>query len=600
MKLKRLLALCLILGLVSCTFSALPAASPQQNSQPGTLRSKDEVVYATLTPTGALEGVYVVNILDVSQAGTVTDYGSYSALRNLTDLSEIDQEGGKLTISAPQGKFYYQGNQPEAALPWNLSVAYLLDGKETAPEALVGKSGRLEIRIKTSQNAQVDPVFYENYMLQISLTLDSATCTNLEAPNATLANAGQNQQVTFTVLPGADADLTVSCDTTQAALNGIDVAAVPFQMSFDLPDTTSMTGQLTQLADAIRQLDEGADGLQDGVSQLSSGLRTLQSGSSQYLAGTEEVGRGSQQLLTSSQAIQQALEQLASGVGGGSGEFSLSALTQLPAALTQMAQALGQTSDGLETLRTGYSAAFSALDQAMGAIPDQPLTQQELEQVLRDTQNPTVQKLVEAYGAAQTAKGTYTQVREAFAAVEGALTQTRGAVDQIAQSLEDTAAQLTAALQSSGSADAVAQLSAGLQALSQNYAQFHEGLAAYTQGVAQLSSQYGELHSGVTGLSQGAAQLEDGAEQLASGTGELAGETADLPGRMEEEIDQILDQYDTSDFQPISFTSPQNTQIGSVQFVLRIAGVTPAGEEQPPEEEAPSNFWTRFLDLFRK
>ena len=127
MKLKRLLALCLILGLVSCTFSALPAASPQQNSQPGTLRSKDEVVYATLTPTGALEGVYVVNILDVSQAGTVIDYGSYSALRNLTDLSEIDQEGGKLTISAPQGKFYYQGNQPEAALPWNLSVAYLLD-----------------------------------------------------------------------------------------------------------------------------------------------------------------------------------------------------------------------------------------------------------------------------------------------------------------------------------------------------------------------------------------------------------------------------------------------------------------------------------------
>ncbi len=72
--------------------------------------------------------------------------------------------------------------------------------------------------MQETKNAQVDPVFYENYMLQISLTLDSATCTNLEAPNATLANAGQNQQVTFTVLPGADADLTVSCDTTQAAL----------------------------------------------------------------------------------------------------------------------------------------------------------------------------------------------------------------------------------------------------------------------------------------------------------------------------------------------------------------------------------------------
>lgn len=59
----------------------------------GKVSSKDEVVYATFNANGNTQNIYVVNTLDVSQAGQVADYGNYSNLKNLTDDSELKQAG---------------------------------------------------------------------------------------------------------------------------------------------------------------------------------------------------------------------------------------------------------------------------------------------------------------------------------------------------------------------------------------------------------------------------------------------------------------------------------------------------------------------------
>ena len=68
----------------------------------GELLSKDEVVYATLNANGELNEIYVVNTLDVTKAGTIIDYGTYSSLKNLTDLSELEQGDQQVQIEAPK------------------------------------------------------------------------------------------------------------------------------------------------------------------------------------------------------------------------------------------------------------------------------------------------------------------------------------------------------------------------------------------------------------------------------------------------------------------------------------------------------------------
>src|SRR5699024_10792951 len=117
----------------------------------GQIDAKDEVVYGTLSTTGEQENMYIVNKLEVTKAGKVEDYGDYSSVKNLTDLSELEQSDDTVQISAPEGKFYYQGNMDNTDLPWQFSISYFLDGEPISPERLAGEDGHLQIEIETTE-----------------------------------------------------------------------------------------------------------------------------------------------------------------------------------------------------------------------------------------------------------------------------------------------------------------------------------------------------------------------------------------------------------------------------------------------------------------
>lgn len=68
---------------------------------------------------------------------------------------------------------------PMVGAPWNIEISYKLDGKAVAPEELGGASGQLEIAIKTSKNEAVSGGFYDNYLLQFTITLDADLCENV-------------------------------------------------------------------------------------------------------------------------------------------------------------------------------------------------------------------------------------------------------------------------------------------------------------------------------------------------------------------------------------------------------------------------------------
>ncbi len=567
------------------------------------IENKNEVVYANLATDGSVSAVHVVNHFDVTNAGSVTDHGHYSSVVNLTDTGTLNQQGDSVGFEAQEGNFYYQGNMASTDLPWRFDISYYLDGAETPPQELAGKSGKLEIHITTAKNETVNPVFYENYLLQISMMMDNDKCSDVESPGGTIASAGKNMVVAHTVMPGKNADITLTATVEDFVMDGIDITAMPFSMNVELPDTDEMVDDFSELSDAISDLNDGVGDLADGVAELKTGANGLKNGSADIKYGLSQLNDNSGQLTAASVQIKNALAQIASSLSGGlPGDFDLDDLAQLPEGLKQLSQGLKGISGGLTELKDAFVPAYAALDAAMQDIPDTSVTPEQITELYTQTdpsQHDLLDKLVDSYEAGQTAKGTYNSVKSAFDAVGSTIDALSGSIDDIAGTLDEMSEGIAAALDGLDGLDQLGELVSGLAVLSQNYGDFHSGLTDFMGGLDDLADGYTDFHSGLSAFSSGVGDLYDGVEELHDGTGQLRDETADMPDTMQTEIDDMLDEYTGSDFEPVSFTSPLNDNVGLVQFVFKCDGIKQQDEASGtvPEPE-PETIWDRFRALF--
>jgi X-X-X-Leu-X-X-Gly heptad repeat protein len=609
MRLNKMFLIFLV-GLLVFPSLFVTANSEQENAEEeeehsqgdGNYSFKDEVIYGTLHPNGSHEEIYVVNHFNVNEHGSITDYGSYDSVKNLTDLSVIEQDGSEIHFTANDDNFYYQGNMKNAALPWDLSISYYLDGTEMEPEALLGEDGHLEIDISTSQNEEGEASFFENYLMQISLTVDPDRYRSIEAEDATEASVGTDKQFTFTVMPGEEETIRFSADVTDLEFNGIDINAVPNSMSIDEPETDEMTEEMDSLTDAIAEINDGVGELSDGVSELNSGVADLQDGSVQYRDGVAEVDQASSELVDGSAEINNALDMVSNSLSTEDADFDLGELTRLPEGLNEMADAVGEIADGLEELKAGHQAAYNALDEAMNGIPEYEFNDEEIMELYAGAggESEALDQLLEAYEAALTAKGTYDAVKEAFQAVNPALTEVIDGIRELETALNTTADEISTAIDNMDVMDPITQLTEGLSEISSNYNEFHSGLVSYTEGVGELSDSYSDLHGGIVELGEGTNELEEGTAELHDGTDELYESTNDLPDQIQEEIDEMISEFDYSDYDPVSFASAENEDVNSVQFVLSTESITAEDEEEETEEaEEEKSIWERFLDLFR-
>ncbi|MGM0845073.1 MAG: YhgE/Pip domain-containing protein [Bacillota bacterium] len=596
MKKKQIRYTALALMIFLPSFLSHPAHAATE----GKVTSKDEVVYATLNANGELDQIYVVNTLEVAQAGEVLDYGTYRSVKNLTDTTDINQEGQNIEIDAPEGKFYYQGNMEETTeLPWDVAVSYRLDGEKVEPSQLAGQTGHVEITIDTARNDEGDSVFYDNYLLQVSLTLPN-TYRDIEASGGMIANAGKNKQITFTVMPGQEEKLTVEANVSDFEFQGVEIAAVPSTLPIDTSEMNNMTGDMSELSTAIGKLNDGVAKLEDGVSELNSGAAGLVDGSQAYKNGVSELAGSSSEITGASASIREALNGINQSLSGQSSEMDLSGLSELPAGLTSLANGLTEAANGLTALQENYAGAYGALDGAITEIPAYQLTdEQKTELYESGADSAVLDQIIASHNAAQKVKVTYEEVKEVLASVGPTLSGISESVSGMSGQLTSISDNLSTSLAETDMSG-LSELQTGLASLSANYNEFHSGLISYTEGVGQLSASYNELHSGISGLTGGTSELAEGAGELQNGTEELYQETKNLPQQMQEEIDEMMKEYDKSDFEPVSFVSSQNEKISSVQFVIRTDSIEVEEQEtKKAEPEKEKGFWELFMDLFR-
>ncbi len=322
----------------------------------GASASKEEVVYGMLDASGAVDALYVVNIL--SGGGDLTDYGDYTAVENLTGTEAIAQNGDAISVHTDADRFYYQGTLASTALPWNIAITYTLDGQAVAPADLAGQSGDMAMRIAVSRNSDVNETFFLNDALQISVLLDTSLCTDIRADNATVAEAAGQKQLSFTLLPGQEATYTVEATVHDFSMDAVSLAGVRMNLDISV-DEEAIASQLTELTDAIASLDSGATDLQTGAAQLSDGLSQYLSGVASLVSGLGQLGDGASGLSTGAAQLNEGLATLSA-----QNEQLLAAATALQQATFDTVNAqLGQSGSQLPTLTPdNYAQALSGVD----------------------------------------------------------------------------------------------------------------------------------------------------------------------------------------------------------------------------------------------
>ncbi|MDR1292819.1 MAG: hypothetical protein LBJ91_05450 [Clostridiales Family XIII bacterium] len=596
----------LIIGGAAYSGGAAHAADPDARAV------KEEVVYAVLSAGGEPEAAYVVNSFKPYAPGTFTDYGDYSNATALSAPEPIGLNGDAVTFALGDSPFSYQGDMKDPSLPWLVSVSYYMDGAQLSAERLAGASGALEIRIETSPNPDIDEAYFENYLLQITVTLDGDKSRDVSAPDASVAASGSDRAVAFTALPGKDAGYTLTADVTDFEMGGIQFAALPFALSFELPDADDMTGDMDELVDAVGELNDGTAELSDGVSELddgaakfADGVSEIDDGTKKFADGVSELDDGAKKFADGASELDGGAKKFAdgvseirggvSGLSGGSSEFNngLKKLNEGSDGLVNGSAAIG---DGLKQL-SGAMAPLSAgidLSGLFAILPpgfEQTTTGAAVVAQL-DALNSGLAGISEGLGALSQNYSTFHSGLEEYTGGVGRLAENYDRLHEALSRLSGGVSDMSAGM---------SELSKGTSDLAKGAAELNDGASELAKGAAELSGGTAEIAEGATELNDGTAELAKGASELSDGTAELYDGVSDMPGEIEKKIDEFAEDYDKSGYEPRSFTSPKNRDVTLVQFIFRTQEIKKPDEPKPADtkEEKPS-FIERVISLFKR
>ncbi|MDO4291349.1 MAG: hypothetical protein Q4C41_09005, partial [Eggerthellaceae bacterium] len=491
----------------------------QESTAVQSTATKDETVYVKADAEGAVEGAYAVNLF-AAGSGEVTDAGTYASVKNLTTTQEIEQENGKITFDAADDEpFYYQGTlEGDVELPWDVSVAYYLDGERTSPDELAGATGR--VRMEVSVEARTDAAgagvadFANSYLVQLQGTFDTARLNVQAAEGATTAYVGNNTVVTCMALPGEGGSWTIEGDATDFSYDGWQVTALPLSLAVELADedTAQLTDKISELESATAKLADGSSTLGDGAGTLAAGTSEVASGARDVAAGADDLASGAGNLASGARdaasgaaAVDSGAQELASGaaaLGEGVGAAAAGA-AQLATSGTQLLGGWDELAAGVESLQAGAAQIAAGSDAFAAALAAQQTTASDADLNSAISAYQTQLALVGNGEAETSTLAAYVQnIVNAATAYGGQV-----GANQALSSVSEQYATL---------AQGIDGVAAGVDSLATGAQSFDAGLRSYVGATSDLADGLESASAGVDAAVQGAASLAEGTSNLAA------------------------------------------------------------------------------------
>lgn len=470
--------------------------------------SKQETVYVNTDASGSVKDVVVSDWLKNSGInGSVKDVSDLTDIENVKGDEKFEQNGDSITWNTGDKDIYYQGKS-DKDLPVSMKITYKLDGVETAPKDLIGKSGKLEMTIKYSNHSkqtvslsgkQTD--IYTPFMMVTGMILPVDNFDNVTIDNGTLVSEGDNDVVVAYGFPG----LAESLDLDNLDF-GEDMDIDTSKISDKITDTVTIKADVKNFemnaayTVATNQLFNELDFDKiDDMDELTDKIDDLTDASSQLVNGTEKLHDGTEKLDDSFSEYADAVKTAKNGVGDlkkGAGTLKTGIVSYTKGAdklldgVTSYVNGAKKLSKGVKAYTNGTDKLVSAINQLRTATKDLPAQYEKLGSGV-DTYVASVNQLLAKDNMDQMTAGTKS------------LKDGIGQLDDGLEAAQAGVTKLNAAAANLKKTDQLDQCVAGLQLMIKQYQSAAEaGDASAKQLLPAL---------------QGAVQYIQGGEQVAAG-----------------------------------------------------------------------------------
>ena len=390
----------------SCALAALMALGsiPAAAIDDGVTATYDEAYYAMTDYYGNLTDGSVVKSYRTNGIATVTDYGDYDEVINLTDGTAPSQTGGKTVFQLDESDlpntFYFEGKtaKPFAQLPWTLSVSYTLNGVPTKAEDLAGKTGVVEINLDAVPNEGASEYARNNYTLEAMAVFNQDDILSLEAPGAQVQLIGNLRAVLFIGLPGEECHYTIRVGSDDFSFGGMTFLMVPATLS-QLEEITKLSERKDDLEENYNKLSGSMDSLLDAMASMTGSLNASANGLDQLNQARDIFSNGKGSIYSGTDALRADLSNLADVLEPVEGQITAlsKTITSSKATLNSMVDTvknlrddLEDVEDALEDLRDGkgdlkavlrasgdLQSSLNSLRKALGdtsaSVPEKPV-----------------------------------------------------------------------------------------------------------------------------------------------------------------------------------------------------------------------------------
>lgn len=523
-----------LLRVGSCALSALMVLGsiPAAAIGDGVTATYDEAYYAMTDYYGNLTDGSVVKSYRTNGIATLTDYGDYDEIINLTDGTVPARNGGMTTFrldeKALPGTFYFEGKttKPFQQLPWTISMSYTLNGVPTKAEDLAGQAGVVEIRLDIVPNERASEYARNNYTLEVMTIFNQDDILSLEAPGAQVQLIGNLRAVLFLGLPGEECHYTIRVGSEDFAFGGMTFLMVPATLS-QLEEIAKLSERKDDLEDNYNKLSGSIDSLLDAMTAMTGSLNVSANGLEQLNKARGIFSDGKGVIYSGTDALREDLFNLTDVLEPVEGQIealsktitdSKSTLRSMTNTVSDLKDDLKDVESALRDLEDGTSdvrKVFSALGSLRESL-------KKLQKALGGTVKDTTDKIGESIDKNQNVGSvTVAQVKEAHSAYV-ADRQTYFAIILKKQGSTDaagTAKNAAAKVQQSGSVAALetelAFYKGKLEAAKSSLETAQGALQKLKEsGVEDDDSRVITLNENIKKLEAGIKKLEAGIEQL--------------------------------------------------------------------------------------
>lgn len=288
--------------------------------------SKDETVYTKLDSDGNIKNILVNEHLNnYMKADNLEDITDLKEILNINGNEKFIQNNNKLIWEANGKDIFYQGVY-DKKLPIDVEIKYYLDGSIVNASDIIGKSGRVTIKLKYNNNEGnyaivngKNELLYTPFVVTMGMIIDSENNSNINIIGGKTINNGNKNIIVGIATPGLYESLgleslkkmneiTISFDTTKFELSSIYSVVTPKIINSDdlkifdkldllLCNTGLLKNSIDKIEEGSKSIVEGANQINDGTTLVYQNLNSLVDNLEKLEEGLDKTDQGLTQII---------------------------------------------------------------------------------------------------------------------------------------------------------------------------------------------------------------------------------------------------------------------------------------------------------------